>query len=197
VSIADESSTSITVIDNDDDTTLGVRVYVVLDQETPHFWYGHLEFVSPTNADGTCTVKNGGSTLLLSDNDDAAVRGYALTVLAAGAGYQADMPGTKEVLVSTETDNKYLRITNAAAAAPGVYFDEDDSNTYERIIAEVVDNANETVLAVSLSADASATDHTVELAPEANYEVPFGYQGKITGVWASDASGSARISEWS
>src|SRR3990167_4115850 len=48
----------------DDDTaaTTGVALYVVLDDEEflPTYALGHFEFVSPTNAHGTCTIFNGG-----------------------------------------------------------------------------------------------------------------------------------------
>lgn len=46
------------------------------------------------------------------------------------------------------------------------------------------------------SGTASATNCTVKLIADAFYEVPFGYTGIISGIWASDASGSARVTEF-
>ena len=42
---------------------------------------------------------------------------------------------------------------------------------------------------------ASATSCSVKLIADAFYEVPFGYTGLITGIWAS-ATGSARVTEF-
>jgi hypothetical protein len=50
-------------------------------------------------------------------------------------------------------------------------------------------------LYLKLGATASTTSFTVKMAPGAYYEVPYGYTGVIDGIWASDASGAARITE--
>lgn len=42
---------------------------------------------------------------------------------------------------------------------------------------------------------ASTSSYTVQLASGDYYEVPFGYSGAITGIWAS-ANGSARVTEF-
>jgi len=41
---------------------------------------------------------------------------------------------------------------------------------------------------------ASSTVHTVQMAAASYYEVPYGYTGIITGIWAS-ANGSARVTQ--
>ena len=198
VSIANEAASSISIQDDDAAASLGVRLYVMIDQYGTQFDYGHLAFVSPTVTDGAGTVKSGGTTFVVDYNPNAATLGYALTAIAAEGGLQADMPGTKQVLIPYGVANSglYLRILNGAATAVAVYFDEDATNSYERWMAVMVDNADETVLGVTFSATASSTDHTVQLTPGAYWETPFGFQGAINGVWASDQSGSARISEW-
>lgn len=49
---------------------------------------------------------------------------------------------------------------------------------------------------VKLGTTASATSYTVKLASGAYYEVPFGYTGKIDGIWVSDpGDGACRITE--
>ena len=46
------------------------------------------------------------------------------------------------------------------------------------------------------SGTASATNYTVRMVQHAYYEVPFGYTGTITGIWASDpGDGAARVTE--
>lgn len=51
-------------------------------------------------------------------------------------------------------------------------------------------------LYMKLGATASSTSFTYKLVAGAYYEVPFGYTGIIDGIWASDASGAARIVEF-
>lgn len=41
----------------------------------------------------------------------------------------------------------------------------------------------------------SATVYTVQIPPNGYYEVPFGFTGILTGLWAADGSGSARVTE--
>ena len=142
-----ETSSSITITDSDNDNVDGVLVYVVIDQSTATHHFGHFEFVSPTNVNGMGTIKNGGATFVVKDDDAAAANGTVLTVLAAEGGFQSDMTGALPCYVQTGVKDKFFKIINAAASAPSVYFDEDAANTYARFLAEMVDNANETVLA--------------------------------------------------
>ena len=50
-------------------------------------------------------------------------------------------------------------------------------------------------LYLACAAGASVTAFTVKLASQGYFEVPYGYTGIITGVWAS-ATGNARITEF-
>lgn len=50
-------------------------------------------------------------------------------------------------------------------------------------------------LYLKLGATASASSFTVLMLPGAYYEVPFAYTGVIDGIWASDASGKALMTE--
>ena len=50
-------------------------------------------------------------------------------------------------------------------------------------------------LYIKLGTIASTTDFTVILVPDAYFEVFGGYTGRIDGIWSSNASGSARITE--
>lgn len=55
-------------------------------------------------------------------------------------------------------------------------------------------NESTAVLYVKFGAAASATSYTVQVAANAYYEIPFGYTGLITGLWAT-ANGNARVTE--
>lgn len=59
-----------------------------------------------------------------------------------------------------------------------------------------IHNDSTVVLYVKFGTTASATSFTVKMAADAHYEVPFGFTGRIDGIWASDASGAARITEF-
>ena len=68
----------------------------------------------------------------------------------------------------------------------------------ERLGATIV-NDSTAILYVKFGSAATTTSYTVMLAGTASsiaayYEVPFGYTGIITGIWAS-ATGSARVTE--
>ena len=59
-------------------------------------------------------------------------------------------------------------------------------------------NDSTVALFVKFGTTASATSFTVKIDPQGYYEVAFPvYSGRIDGIWASDASGAARITELS
>lgn len=55
-------------------------------------------------------------------------------------------------------------------------------------------NDSDALLYVKLGATASTSDYTVKLFPLGYYEIPYGYTGRIDGIW-SIAHGHARIDE--
>lgn len=57
-------------------------------------------------------------------------------------------------------------------------------------------NDSTSSLYVKLGTTASATDFWVKVAPGGYAEVPYGYTGRIDGIWSADASGAARIVEF-
>src|SRR3990167_3364096 len=80
ITLGTEGGTGTGLIQDDDTAaTTGVAVYVVLDDEEflPTYALGHFEFVSPTNAHGTCTISSGGPTLLIEGDDSPAKNGGA------------------------------------------------------------------------------------------------------------------------
>jgi hypothetical protein len=66
-------------------------------------------------------------------------------------------------------------------------------NTARR--AATIYNDSTVDLYVKFGITASTTSFTVKIGPQGYYEVPTGYVGRIDGIWASDASGAARITE--
>lgn len=56
-------------------------------------------------------------------------------------------------------------------------------------------NDSNSRLFVKLGSTASATSFTERLESQQYYEIPFGYNGIIDGIWAPNVSGSARVTE--
>lgn len=59
-------------------------------------------------------------------------------------------------------------------------------------------NVSSAILYLDMSGGTATatTAHHVQLVQNAYFEVPFGYTGAITGIWASDAGGSANVVEY-
>jgi hypothetical protein len=133
------------VTDSDTAASTGVALYVVEDDASfhPSYQLGHFEFVSPTDADGTGTVSNGGATFAVRDDDAAATNGNAVRAVAASGDLEATTDNAKDILVPL-SDGTYIFINHATTGStPELYFDEDASNSYERLLAVVVDNVDE------------------------------------------------------
>jgi hypothetical protein len=62
-------------------------------------------------------------------------------------------------------------------------------------IGAAIHNDSTVALYLKLGSSASTSSFTCKMAPDSHYEVPYSYTGIITGIWASDASGAARITE--
>lgn len=156
ITLGAEGGTGTGMIQDDDTAaTTGVAVYVVLDDEEflPAYALGHLEFVSPTNAHGTCTIFSGGPTLLLEDDDAAATNGVEVRAIAADGGLEATLTGSGRSVLVPVSDGQYIVIADSTTGStPAVYFDEDAANTYERLMAVVVDNADETFELIDIQA---------------------------------------------
>lgn len=139
------------VQDDDNAATSGVAVYVHVDETVieEQAALGHLEFVSPTNTDGDGTISSGGPGYTILDDDLAATGGVALFVAPAGAGFYANIGAATGIAYVPLKNGEFIKVTHDADPATNqtavqVYFDEDGTNTYERLMAVVVDNADET-----------------------------------------------------
>lgn len=61
-----------------------------------------------------------------------------------------------------------------------------------------ISNTDANALYIDLSGGtAAATSYTAKIAADGYYEVPFGYTGLITGIWAADGIGAALVTEFS
>jgi hypothetical protein len=98
-------------------------------------------------------------------------------------------------------DTLGLHISRSATSATATLLNVDSSTTSGTLVAAnatrkgaSIHNDSTAVLYVKFGATASATSFTVKMAADAHYEVPFGYTGRIDGIWAS-ANGAARVTE--
>lgn len=164
-----ENSATGLVKDSDTAATEGVALYVVVDDPNWSGTYqlGHFEFVSPTNANGTCTIANGAATLNIYDDDAAATNGVAVRAVAASGGLEATTAASKDILVQVST-GKYIHVNHATTGStPELYFDEDAANTYERIRGVIVDNLDEPykLLVASLAATEDVPISPIQAGP--------------------------------
>ena len=140
-----EASATGLIHDDDAAASAGVQVYIVADNPdwSPVYALGHLEFVSPTNANGTCTIATGDDTLTLFDDDGAASNGDIVNAIAAGAGLEFEQinNANKPIIVPTSLGNYILFVSGTTGV--NVYFDEDAGSTFERVMGVIVDNADE------------------------------------------------------
>lgn len=63
-------------------------------------------------------------------------------------------------------------------------------------VGAIITNDSSARLYIKLGTTASTTDYSVSLAQHGSFELPFGYTGRIDGIWATDPNdGAARITE--
>jgi hypothetical protein len=175
------------VKDADGAAAAGVAVYVhvdeVLEQGTA---LAHLEFVSPTNADGTGTLSNGGPTYYIQDDDNAATAGVALYIDEDGTAGSRLIANTGRDCYVMCSNGDFIKVTaNADPGTPGVavYFDEDAVNTYERL------------LFVS-PADTSATD-TTSAAVSMRTRTPAGTVAGVSATPLAEVSSTSDLAAYS
>jgi hypothetical protein len=128
---------AITLTDSNTAETDGVQVYVhTKDGKTA--W---LEFVSPTDADATGTLSNGGSDYFIFDSDSAATDGVELyfdeDATVVDERLMCVSPSNNDLYVPISGTNKFIKIKDndtAATDGVGVFCDENASNTYGRLL---------------------------------------------------------------
>lgn len=96
-------------------------------------------------------------------------------------------PPTGDNAVNTAT------VTSVASAATSTTILAANTARYGASIAN--DDANALYLLLG-GGTASTSNYTVKLFTDDYFQVPFGFTGAITGIWAADGSGSARVTEY-
>jgi hypothetical protein len=81
-------------------------------------------------------------------------------------------------------------LTDVASSASSVTLLASNAS---RVAASIVNDSTQ-LLYVKCASSASSTSCVVKVASMGYFEVPFGYTGIITGIWAS-ANGYARVTE--
>lgn len=134
----------------------------------------------------TLTWVRGQQSLLSTDT---------LTVTIAGVSTAAKQDTGNTSLASIDT-----KLSRASSATTTLVNDNAANVTLlslntSRLGAAILNDSSAT-LYVKLGSVATTTDYTVSLTQNSYYEVPFGYTGRIDGIWASDPNnGAARITE--
>ncbi|NBB11817.1 hypothetical protein GVN17_19645 [Pseudomonas sp. SLFW] len=101
------------------------------------------------------------------------------TLIGAGGASVSSAPANSTTSsVPSSTSSTALLAANAARKGATVY------------------NESTAVLYVKLGSTVSASSYTAQVSANGYYEVPFGYTGTISGIWAT-ANGNARVTELS
>lgn len=177
------SAEALNVYDLDAAAATGVAVYL----HTKDGRTGWFEFVSPTNADGTGTVSNGGNGYFIFDSDAAATDGVAIYIDEDAATVDervmAVCQGGEDIYVPVAGSNQALKVKyNADPGTPGVavYFDEDGANTYERLMfvsptdtdgTGALDDTYYGLPGVPAGANAAEATHTHTISAESGDEI--------------------------
>lgn len=110
----------------------------------------------------------------------------ANSISVAIASDQSTLP-VKELRSATATTSQVADTASSATLLA--------ANT-DRLGATIA-NDSSAVLFVKFGTTASSTDYSARLPQYAYLEVPYGYTGRIDGIWASDPNdGAARITEF-
>jgi hypothetical protein len=132
---------------------------------------------------------NGGS---LTVDGTVAVTGtfWQATQPVSGTFFQATQPVSLAATVVTKQRADTATLSNVASSATSVTILATNTG---RLGCSIQNDSTE-VLYLKFGTTASSTSYTVKMSADAHYEVPFGYTGRIDGIWAS-ANGNARVTE--
>ena len=145
-----------TIKDDDSAATNGVAVYLHVDEVLEDgSVIGHLEFVSPTNADTVFQLGANGPKIAIRDDDAAATGGNQVYFDEDAAN------GDSRILATTTnnhdvfilaTDGSLVKITDddsASSNGVALYLDEDATNAYEKFLFVSPTNADGTAYTMS------------------------------------------------
>lgn len=122
-------------------------------------------------------------TFVAADGTARAVSStYPLPTTAGGGGGNPAGDGAVNTGTSTQVASQATAITILAAntARYGATVYNDDANALYLLLG---------------TGTVSATVYTVLIPSGSYYEVPYGFTGILTGLWAADGAGSARVTE--
>lgn len=155
-----------------------------------------------------------GTLVNLGANNDVTVTSGTVTA-NAGTNLNTSLLATEATLGSVKTavetiDNAISGsemqvdiVTTPKAATSAVSAVADSTSSGQLLAANAarlgasVHNDSSARLYIKAGTTASTTDYTVSLPQYGTWEVPFGYTGRIDGIWASDpGDGGARITEY-
>jgi hypothetical protein len=114
----------------------------------------------------------------------------SLPALPAGNNNIGDVDIASSVVLTTKQAASTGTLANVASSATSVTV---LASNAARLGATIHNDSTE-ILYVKFGTTASATSYTVKMVADAYYEVPFGYTGRIDGIWAN-ANGNARVTE--
>jgi len=138
------------VKDDNDAETNGTDIYVHVDEVLETTCLGHLESVNAGNADSLLAIGEGGPTVTIRDDNDAATASSALyadtTEAVGGDRLQSAVTNGLDCYIPL-SDGRFLKIVYAASpAGVTVHFDDNATDNWERMLSVVVANADGTFL---------------------------------------------------
>lgn len=169
--------------------------------------------VAVTDGGSSLTVDDGGSSLTVDGTLD--VRGPATSNSVAGSTYYFPIVGYGSSATPTAIggDGRYVPLWADTVGRLHVQPPRSSTATTSQVsdaasstqllaantsrIGATVYNDSAAILYVKCGTTASTTDYTAQLPPGGYWESPFGYTGRIDGLWEFDSnSGAARITEY-
>jgi hypothetical protein len=124
----------------------------------------------------------------------------AIGKLVANSGIDIGDVTLNNALNSGTVDANTIRVVDAGAANASVTSVTATTTTTSLKAANTsrvgltIFNNSASVLYVKLGTTASATDFSIKMAASSYYEVPFGYNGAVTGIWVT-TDGAALVTE--
>jgi hypothetical protein len=113
-----------------------------------------------------------------------------INAIPAGTNNIGDVDIASSVVLTTKQASSTGTLANVASSASSVTLLASNASR----LGATIHNDSTQILYVKFGTTASATSYTVKMVADAYYECPFGYTGRIDGIWAS-ANGNARVTE--
>lgn len=120
---------------------------------------------------------------------------------------QSNMAGSVPVVIASDQVVDVLgevEITSFPSSGSSSVTSVNDSNTNQTLLSAdpsrkmaIIFNDSTEILYVKLGATATTTDYSFQVQPKGYFEMPAqAYSGQIDGIWAANASGAAKITQY-